>query len=150
MIISYSWAKLAFIIFQVWLITLFFFTFFIFYYFIFSILLSFVMFVSAVNSTALQMKDFRWVLCLNNSDLNWTSCFRFWMTHGCRFLRGLKILHLWAPRRLNMRSIFTDVRMSALRWGILTLQSKNSRFSLLNSLNDALSSGIKDHRKASD
>lgn len=49
------------------------------------------------------------------------SCFRFWMTRGSPFHPGLRILHLWAQRRLSMRSIFTDVRMSDLRWGILAI-----------------------------
>lgn len=52
-----------------------------------------------------------------NFTKNRVSSCRFWMTRGCRFHRGLRILHLWARRRLNMRSTFTDVRTSASRWG---------------------------------
>lgn len=40
---------------------------------------------------------------------------RFWMTPGSPSHPGLKIPHLWAPRRHNMKSTSTGVRMSVLR-----------------------------------
>lgn len=40
---------------------------------------------------------------------------RFWMTPGSPSHPGLKIPHLWAPRRHNMKSTSIGVRMSVLR-----------------------------------